>query len=209
MSKLDEYQRALSALSDWEPYLLERSGLPGPRGNIELAMAFSKVGTLEDFQRLLDENPAQLPPVNDPRQFLAFCGAGGLGRCLAQGDLSQTARLRELANDDAQAHSRGGNVWRCSAGECEKDALLDEMRLWQPLPSWRNAPRRPRSASALLKQAGMPGGCLTFWSGRWRGITQAQSASRRGISRCARAGLLLERGAALYPEGGKGPLSSG
>jgi hypothetical protein len=37
MAALDEYRRTLQDLDDPEPFLLEGSGLPGPRGNIELA----------------------------------------------------------------------------------------------------------------------------------------------------------------------------
>jgi hypothetical protein len=39
MSRADEYRRELARLADWEPYLQEHSGLPGPRGNLELAQA--------------------------------------------------------------------------------------------------------------------------------------------------------------------------
>jgi len=35
--KKDKYKAKLQALSDWDDYLLKESGLPGPRGNIELA----------------------------------------------------------------------------------------------------------------------------------------------------------------------------
>jgi len=39
MSKIIEYQETLRKLTDWEEYLLQESGLPGPRGNIELAQS--------------------------------------------------------------------------------------------------------------------------------------------------------------------------
>jgi hypothetical protein len=69
-------------------YLVPRSGLPGPRGNIELAQVFSDVvgdiSTIEPEKilhlvlRLVDISPGEAP-VNDPREFLPFCGAVALG----------------------------------------------------------------------------------------------------------------------------------
>lgn len=37
MSKADDYRRKLQTLDSWDAYLLQESGLPGPRGNLELA----------------------------------------------------------------------------------------------------------------------------------------------------------------------------
>ena len=36
MGKVDDYRLALEKLDDWMPYLAVNSGLPGPRGNLEL-----------------------------------------------------------------------------------------------------------------------------------------------------------------------------
>jgi len=36
MPKADQYREILPTLDEWEPYLLAHSGLPGPRGNLEL-----------------------------------------------------------------------------------------------------------------------------------------------------------------------------
>ena len=43
-SKVEAYREALRGLTDWEPFLLKHSGLPGPRGNIELARAAAEEG---------------------------------------------------------------------------------------------------------------------------------------------------------------------
>ncbi len=42
MSKLNDYLQKLRELDDWTPYLLKNSGLPGPRGNLELAQAVAE-----------------------------------------------------------------------------------------------------------------------------------------------------------------------
>ena len=53
MRKVDRCRTALQAMDDWEPYLLEESGLPGPRGNIELARAVAEDGVEEMFLHFL------------------------------------------------------------------------------------------------------------------------------------------------------------
>jgi hypothetical protein len=84
--------------SEWEGYLLEYSGLPGPRGNLELAQAAADCGTSLQFQRWMAFNP-QIAPTNTPGEFLAFCGAIGLGRLLAEGETFWLYPLRKLASD--------------------------------------------------------------------------------------------------------------
>lgn len=98
MTALDTYRRALKDLDDPEPFLLERSGLPGPRGNIELAQAMADVGTREQFDRFLSFTPDRAP-VGSREEFLAFCAAIGSGRLAAEGNRKVLMRLRTLASD--------------------------------------------------------------------------------------------------------------
>ena len=44
MNKTEIYRQTLASLQDWEPYLLQESGLPGPRGNLELAQVVADEG---------------------------------------------------------------------------------------------------------------------------------------------------------------------
>lgn len=64
-------------------YLTARSGLPGPRGNLELADAFGDVADADLIRRL----------ATDEDEYLRFCGVVGLGRLLADGD-ADAGRLR-------------------------------------------------------------------------------------------------------------------
>ncbi len=41
MSKTEDYRDVLRTLDDWVPFLKKNSGLPGPRGNLELAYCWS------------------------------------------------------------------------------------------------------------------------------------------------------------------------
>jgi hypothetical protein len=85
MNKADSYRQVLKTLPDWETYLLQESGLPGPRGNLELAQAVADEGDRSLFEHFLTYTP-EVTPVNSPQEFLAFCGVVGLGKLLADGD---------------------------------------------------------------------------------------------------------------------------
>ena len=98
MKKAERLRALLLQQEDWIPFLLQESGLPGPRGNIELAQVVADEGEPQLFELLLTFTP-DCAPVNSPEEFLAFCGTLGFGRLLAQGDRSYLSRLKTLAND--------------------------------------------------------------------------------------------------------------
>jgi len=82
--KRDVYRAKLRELDEWEPYLLAESGLPGPRGNLELAQAAADEGDEARFRAWLAFDAARAP-ANSALEFLPFCGAVGLGRLAAEG----------------------------------------------------------------------------------------------------------------------------
>ena len=84
MTKSDDYRAHLKSLTQWDDYLLKESGLPGPRGNIELAQVIADEGNKGLFLRYL-KYTADIAPTNSPYEFLAFCGVIGLGRLVAEG----------------------------------------------------------------------------------------------------------------------------
>lgn len=98
MSKTGMYRKQLAALTDWDDYLMAESGLPGPRGNLELAQVVADLGSPELFHRYR-EISSQQAPVNSPGEFLAFCGVLGLGRLLAEGQIGFLDDLRCHASD--------------------------------------------------------------------------------------------------------------
>ena len=95
---VDRYREILRQTKDWEAYLKKESRLPGPRGNLELAHAAALEGSKEILTRFAGLDPDRAPE-NTPEVFLAFCGALGLGRLLAEGDEAQEPALRRLARD--------------------------------------------------------------------------------------------------------------
>jgi len=129
MSRRETYVGILKGLSDWQRYLLAESGLPGPRGNIELAQAVADVGDESLFTRLLAFDAVRAP-ANTAEEFLHFCGVMGLGRLLAEGRLDVLPTLRRCAGDvrwrTREAVAMALQRW----GKANMDALLHEMAVW-------------------------------------------------------------------------------
>lgn len=96
MGKRDTYRQTLRSLATWDDYLLAESGLPGPRGNLELAAAVADEGDAACFAHLRAAGAASL---GSPLEFLAFCGTLGLGKLLAQGQGEPLDELRLLASE--------------------------------------------------------------------------------------------------------------
>jgi HEAT repeat protein len=146
MNKSETYRQALSALTDWEPYLLKESGLPGPRGNLELAQVVADEGNRTLFERFVKYTP-QVAPTNNPHEFLAFCGVVGLGRLLAEGDESLLEQLRPFASDPRWRLREGVAMALQRLGKADMRRLLEAMRKWSS-GSWFEK----RAAAAALAE---------------------------------------------------------
>jgi hypothetical protein len=144
MSKITQYQYILSKLTTWDEYLLKESGLPGPRGNLELAQAVANLGDRALFLRYLGYT-VEIAPVNSPYEFLAFCGAVGLGRLLAEGDLSVFPTLRNLASDPRWRMREAVAMALQRLGDVNMPCLLEEMAIW-----CLGSPYEQRAAAAAL-----------------------------------------------------------
>jgi hypothetical protein len=144
MSKVQQYRETLRTLSEWDPYLLQESGLPGPRGNIELAQAVADEGDEPLFRHLLSFGPQQAP-TNSPYEFLAFCGAVGLGKLLAEGNMRVLTDLRHCASDPRWRMREGVAMALQRWGEKDMGALLDEMERWS-----QGNPLEQRAAAAAV-----------------------------------------------------------
>jgi hypothetical protein len=148
MTAVDDYRNALRRLDDPEPFLLEHSGLPGPRGNIELAQAMADVGTRRRFKRFLSFSPERAP-VGSREEFLAFCAAVGFGRLAAEGDARVLVTLRGLASDPRWRVREGVAMGLQRLGASDMGALLNEMREW----AGGNDFERRAAAAALCEPA--------------------------------------------------------
>ena len=127
--KTEAYRHTLRTLTDWDKFLLKESGLPGPRGNLELMQAVADEGALDLFQRYLAYTPDRAS-TNSPEGFLAMCGVVGLGRLLAEGDLDQLVTLRECANDPRWRMREAVAMALQRWGDADMPALLKAMNEW-------------------------------------------------------------------------------
>lgn len=140
MGSRQEYQRALRALpsSEWTAFLDANSGLPGPRGNLELIQAAADEGTAGWFDQL----------VTSADEFRAATGAVGLGRLLADApDERLTACLHERAADPR---------WRVREGVAmalQRLGDADPARLWPLAREWASDP------DPLVQRAAVAGVC--------------------------------------------------
>ena len=129
MTKSDEYKKKLNLLEDWDSYLLHESGLPGPRGNLELAQVVANMGTQELFERYLTYDADQAP-TNSPYEFLAFCGVVGMGRLLAEGKVDALETLRSFANDRRWRTREAVAMALQRLGDADMDFLIRAMQEW-------------------------------------------------------------------------------
>lgn len=129
MSKTSDYRTALGRLQDWDDFLRRESGLPGPRGNLELAAAVALTGTEALFLRFaaLDADTA---PTNTPGEFLAFCGVLGLGRMVAEGQSKYVANLRTGASDPRWRVREAAAMALQTLGDASMGALLAVAEDW-------------------------------------------------------------------------------
>jgi hypothetical protein len=144
VSKTDEYRAKLRALDNWDSYLLKESGLPGPRGNLELAQVVADEGNLRLFRRYTAYTADQAP-VNSPYEFLAFCGVVGLGRLLAEGDTRFLKTLRIHASDPRWRIREAVAMALQRLGDVSMAQLIAAMREWS-----RGTLLEQRAAAAAL-----------------------------------------------------------
>jgi hypothetical protein len=129
VNRIDEYRAKLRTVPDLEPFLLAESGLPGPRGNLELAQACALELPASVLTRFLKYTP-QRAPSNTPHEFLAFCGVLGLGGPAARGDERAWQRLRQLARDPRWRVREAVAMALQHVGRSDMAMLLARMRGW-------------------------------------------------------------------------------
>jgi hypothetical protein len=129
-NRVIQYREKLTGLSDWDAYLLQESGLPGPRANLELLQAVVEEGNSELFLRYLASDNVVLAPVNSPELFLTVCGVVGLGKMLCEGQYEVLSILRNYASDSRWRVREGVVMALERWGHQNMRVLLDEMKRW-------------------------------------------------------------------------------
>jgi hypothetical protein len=148
MSKADHYRQALGKLHDWIPFLRKESGLPGPRGNLELAHAVAEEGNKKQFEQFLSFQAEE----NTPEVFLVFCGIIGLGK-LAVNERKLFDKLRGYASDPRWRIREAVATGLQLAGDQDMDLLVGEIQKWSK-GNWyeKRAAAATLAEPRLLKQ---------------------------------------------------------
>jgi hypothetical protein len=129
MGKSQEYRAKLKRLRNWVPFLLRESNLPGPRGNLELLQAVADEGRTEQFLAFL-AHTAERAPTGTREEFLAACGATGLGERIAHGETGLWSKLRVTASDARWRVREGVAMGLQRVGDRDMPLLLRELRTW-------------------------------------------------------------------------------
>jgi len=126
MGRAAEYGRDLAARprDAWPAYLREHSGLPGPRGNIELGQAVADLGDRQVFDDFIATGD----------EYLTFCGVLGLGAELASGEPDVLPRLRGYAMDSRWRVREAVAMALQRLGDADLPRLLGVVRSWMSDP---------------------------------------------------------------------------
>jgi hypothetical protein len=209
------------AAGELEAYLLANSGLPGPRGNLELAHALAGLlsrdppgpavrASLEAWRALTAEEA----PTGDPREYLCFCGTLGWSADWVRGrsGREKIARgLRQAAGDPRWRRREAVAMALQRLGEADPKALLDLLASWLESGSFLEL----RAVAAALAHPPLLGDpafarqALALADGIMERVAAAAPATRREEDfRVLRQGLgyALSVLAAAEPEKGFGLL---
>jgi hypothetical protein len=128
-NKVTFYIEILRSLKNWDNYLLSESGLPGPRGNIELAQAFAEIAADSQIKTYVSISPIEAPE-NSPKVFLTFCGVVGLGTLVSKGKIDYLKLLRQFASDKRWRIREAVAMALQIIGDADINLLLQEMKEW-------------------------------------------------------------------------------
>ncbi|MGE0138054.1 MAG: DNA alkylation repair protein [Ilumatobacteraceae bacterium] len=131
MSTIDEHRAALRHSSRWLDYLTRHSGLPGPRGNLELVAACGEEADLERAEELIATDD----------EFALVCGLVALGRLLGEGDRHHETVLHARASDHRWRVREGVAMAVQRAGDADREQAFAIAERWalDPDPLVRRA----------------------------------------------------------------------
>jgi len=121
------YIQKLESSKNWEEYLLAESGLPGPRGNLELAQAFAEIGDEDLIQKYISIRMEEAP-ANSAKVFLTFCGVVGLGTLINRGKTAYLGSLRRFASDSRWRIREAVAIAYQRVGDANISLLLGEAK---------------------------------------------------------------------------------
>lgn len=105
-------------VTDWPAYLNERSGLPGPRANIELIAVAARAADPDTIEELLA----------DDGEYTTACAAAALGYRAA--DEEYERRARQLATDERWRVREAVTIGLQLLGDSDLQTLFSLVRSW-------------------------------------------------------------------------------
>ena len=120
--------------AEWPDFLGRHSGLPGPRGNLELAMAFADIATRPVIDRF----------AGSTDEYLAVCGTVALGARATTPEVVEL--LRRCADDDRWRVREAVAIGLQLLGDVDLDRVLAVVEAWADDPS----PLVRRAAAATI-----------------------------------------------------------
>lgn len=142
---MQRWRGAIRASGDVEALLAAESRLPGPRSNIELALAYAEDADPAQARRLVGEHGPAVAPVNTPGEFLTACGVVAHGPMALHGDEGAVPALRVAASDPRW------RVREAVAMALQRLGDDDPARLVQVCRAWADGARlEQRAAVAAL-----------------------------------------------------------
>jgi HEAT repeat protein len=118
-AKAEQYRAELRKRRDWDAYLKANSGLPGPRGNLELLAVAGDEASEEQLWRWSGSDD----------EYLASVGTAGLGR-FAFTDQKVVPHLEHMAADPRWRVREGVAMALQRMGDADWDALLRAVIPW-------------------------------------------------------------------------------
>jgi HEAT repeat protein len=129
MSRHDEYVQQLSGIehaTERVAFLRRHSGLPGPRGNLELVQAAADVGDERAFGAWIAAGSGDDPTD----EFLVVCGVVGLGRLVAEGRTELVEELHAHASDPRWRVRESVAMALQRVGDADVDLLFEIVGGW-------------------------------------------------------------------------------
>jgi hypothetical protein len=123
-----EWRSRFRNAADREALLRAESGLPGPRGNLELLQVAADDAAESDLRRWAAIRPLEAP-TNTPGEFIVACGVVGLGRLVVQGRLGAD-ELRPHARDERWRVREAVAMALQRIGAADMDRLLGVVAGW-------------------------------------------------------------------------------
>jgi hypothetical protein len=151
MTKKEQYRAVLAQTTDWDALLKSESGLPGPRGNLELAEAvYEEIFLHPDPRMRIDHFLSFSPdvaPENTPEVYLAFCGVVSLAGFLSrrQNPEQVMQQLRRYANDPRWRIREAVAIALQYYGDTDMPGMLQAVRPWA-----EGTPYEKRAAAAAI-----------------------------------------------------------